>query len=162
MNAFDSHSSESQAETQNPQLSQPVLSEATFQQNFQNLMPLILSEWPQLSKEKLLDAKGDLEQAIATIASQTQHTRTLVRNQLSELAALAAEKSTTIRSSKTYAKVDELVHDLEARTEELIKDFKSEVLPELENRARSNLGTTLFMAVGLGFILGLLFGGRRG
>jgi hypothetical protein len=156
---------EQSANTQDPTttpLEEPALVQEAFQQNFQTLLPLILAEWPQLSQAKLLEAEGNLEHAVTTIADHTDHTRTLVRRQLSELATLATQKTDQIKSSKTYAKVDELVHDLEARTEDLMKEFKAEVLPELESQARSNLGTSLLITLGLGFILGLLFGGRRG
>lgn len=136
-------------------------SKASFQQHFQTLLPLILAEWPQLSKDALLQTEGDLEQAIAHISAHTQQTRTLVQEHLKELATVAAKRSATLRS-QTHAKVDGLVQDLEQRTEQLMQEFKSEILPELENKARSNIGSSLLMALGLGFILGLLVGGRRG
>ena len=58
--------------------------------------------------------------------------------------------------------MNQLLNDLETRTDHLIKEFRSELLPELEQKARSNLGTTLVITLGLGFILGLLAGGKRG
>jgi ElaB/YqjD/DUF883 family membrane-anchored ribosome-binding protein len=137
------------------------LSQENFRQNFQQIVPLILAEWPQISKAKLLEAEGNLEEAISHIANQTQHTRTLVRSHLAELSGLAAEKSKHLRS-EARTQVDHLIQDLETRTEQLMAEFKSEVLPELEQKARSNLGSSLLMALGFGFILGLLFGGRRG
>jgi ElaB/YqjD/DUF883 family membrane-anchored ribosome-binding protein len=137
------------------------LSRESFKQNFRTIVPLILAEWPHLSKKNLLETEGDLEHTIANIAEQTKHTRTLVQEHLKELTMLASKKSTAMRS-KAHSKVDELVHDLEDRTEQLVAEFKSEILPELENKARSNLGSSLLIALGLGFILGLMVGGKRG
>jgi hypothetical protein len=144
----------------------------TFQQTFSQLVPLILDEWPQLTRDRLLATEGDLEQVVHYISSQTEHTQTLVRRHIDELATLLRGKTfedgslpTTHepgRGEMVSSKIDELITDLEVRTEQLMKEFKAEVLPELERKARSNLGTSLLIALGIGFILGLTFGGKRG
>jgi hypothetical protein len=145
---------------------------ATFQQTFSQLVPLILDEWPQLTRDGLLTTEGDLEQVVHYISGQTEHTQTLVRRHIDELATLLRGKTSEDGSSPTThetgqgemasSKIDELITDLEVRTEQLMKEFKAEVLPELERKARSNLGTSLLIALGIGFILGLTFGGKRG
>ncbi|QQE65160.1 hypothetical protein GFS31_18450 [Leptolyngbya sp. BL0902] len=58
--------------------------------------------------------------------------------------------------------IDQLLGELEQRTDQLMQDFKADLLPELEQKARRNLGTSLLMALGLGIIVGLLLGGKRG
>ncbi|NJL49620.1 MAG: hypothetical protein HC929_22040 [Leptolyngbyaceae cyanobacterium SM2_5_2] len=144
----------------------------TFQQTFPQLVPLILEEWPQLTKDGLLATEGNLEQVIQYISCQTEHTQTLVRRHINELATLLKPTPSeegpwpTAKGSDegelVSSKIDELLADLETRTEHLMQEFKAEVLPELERKARSNLGTSLLIALGLGFILGLTFGGKRG
>ncbi len=144
----------------------------TFEKTFQQIVPLILEEWPQLTREDLLATEGKLEQAIHYISSQTEHTHALVRRYVNELVGLVqtnrSEDASTDAPNEARvgevmsSKIDDLVTDLEARTEQLMQEFKAEVLPELERRARSNLGTSLLIALGIGFILGLSFGGKRG
>lgn len=150
------------------------LSDEGFKQRYQDLLPLVLKEWPQLDKADLEAVQGNLDQAIHYIADKTDHTRTLVRHHLHELWLLAESRATKLRSLQNEgddlatgeatppSQTEQLIQELEKRTEHLIKEFKAELLPELEQKARSNLGSTLLMTLGLGFILGLLFGGRRG
>lgn len=143
------------------------LPEQFLDDNLQSFMPLLLEEWPQLQPDALLATGGDLEQLITHISTQTEHTRALTRHHLGELYSLwlikVAEPTLSPTDElKSHAQVNQLLEDLEARTDHLIKEFRSELLPELEKKARSNLGTTLVITLGLGFILGLLAGGKRG
>ncbi|MBE9140418.1 hypothetical protein IQ254_24995 [Nodosilinea sp. LEGE 07088] len=145
-------------------------SQAAFKHHFDALVPLILSEWPQLIESNLLETAGDLDLAVAYISGETDHTQTLTRHHLAELATLvqpagndaAPVLPATEAEATEPSTVDQLLSDLETRTEHLIDEFKAEMLPELEKKARSNLGTSLLIALGLGFILGLLLGGKRG
>lgn len=188
-----------------------------FKHQFDAMVPLILSEWPQLIEDNLLATEGDLERAVDYISGEIDHTKTLVRRHLNELASLIepvrsipeAISNTASRGSDRKAAslvnklqdavpdqvgefledrvssassssengisakistaleetvpttVDQLLNDLESRTERLISELKAEMLPELEKKARSNLGTSLLIALGLGFILGLRLGGKR-
>ncbi|PSR17000.1 hypothetical protein C8255_14865 [filamentous cyanobacterium CCP3] len=181
-----------------------------FKHQFDAMVPLILSEWPQLTEENLLDTAGDLERAVDYISDEIGSTKTRIRRHLDELASLIEPTSTDSTSgangkaaalvSKIQdavpdnvgqfiednlpatnstsengisakissaleetvpATVDQLLNDLESRTERLIAELKAEMLPELEKKARSNLGTSLLIALGLGFILGLRLGGKR-
>ncbi|MBE9159829.1 hypothetical protein IQ265_23770 [Nodosilinea sp. LEGE 06152] len=145
-----------------------------FKHQFDAMVPLILSEWPQLLEDNLRATKGDLELAVDYISGEVDHTKTRVRRHLDELAGLIEPAQTAVSaiavdgstssdsaSSALSSSVDLLLNDLEARTEHLIAEFKAEMLPELEKKARSNLGTSLLVALGLGFILGLLLGGKR-
>ncbi|MFH7245783.1 MAG: hypothetical protein ACHWZW_23375 [Spirulina sp.] len=159
-----------------------------------DLIPLMVEEWPDLSREALENVADDPEATVIYIATHTDHTRTLVRRHLGELASLMSTQAddasddhrpttlgqrdrpdivpsgdppdstteTTDQSAAGPSTIDQLLGELEDRTDQLIQDFKAEMLPELEKKARSNLGTSLLMAVGLGVILGLLLGGKRG
>lgn len=188
-----------------------------FKHQFDAMVPLILSEWPQLIEDKLLATEGDLERTVAYISGEIDHTKTLVRRHLNELASLiepvraipeaissTASRGADAKTASLVSKlqdavpdqvgefledrlsvttsssengisakistaleetvpttVDQLLNDLESRTERLIAELKAEMLPELEKKARSNLGTSLLIALGLGFILGLRLGGKR-
>jgi hypothetical protein len=143
------------------------LPDSLSEQHLQDLAPLLLEEWPQLQHDQVLATEGNLDDLIGYISTQTEHTRTLIRRHLGELYSLRQAKVTQpptarIDELKSHSQVNQLLEELETRTDRLIKEFRSELLPELEQKARSNLGTTLVITLGLGFILGLLAGGKRG
>jgi hypothetical protein len=143
------------------------LPDSFSEQHLQDLAPLILEEWPQLQPDQVLATEGNLDELIAYISMQTEHTRTLIRRHLGELYSLWQVKvtqPTTVRRDElgSHSQMNQLLEELETRTDHLIKEFRSELLPELEKKARTNLGTTLVITLGLGFILGLLAGGKRG
>ncbi|MGB5972575.1 MAG: hypothetical protein WBG38_04610, partial [Nodosilinea sp.] len=62
--------------------------QAAFENHFKAMVPLILSEWPQLIEENLVATEGDLDLAVAYISDETDQTQTLTRRHLDELATL--------------------------------------------------------------------------
>ena len=141
------------------------LSPEQFQANFTSLTPLILKEWSQISSDKLKSTNGELELVIELIVNQTEHTRTLIRSQLAELLYLVQKKpndsfhnSVNIKNSPSVD-WEQNLNILEQRIEKLVSQLKQEILPEIGTKARENMGTSLLTAIGLGFILGLIFGG---
>lgn len=141
----------------------------TFSQHFDAMVPLVMAEWPQLIEENLLATEGDLDLAVAYISDETDRTQTLIRRQLKELASLVepGDEAPIVPPSAPKddvsppSSIENLLDDLESRTEHLIQELKAEMLPELEQRARSNLGQSLLIALGIGFVLGLILGGKR-
>jgi len=146
-----------------------------FQANFAAIAPLILTEWPAVSKDSLMATAGELEPVVDCVAAATDHTRLLIRHQLRELCDLATLKSTQSQRSRfserlsqrldtplTESDVKHTLDLLEARTEELLQQFKQDVLPDLNEKVRKNVGGSLLTVLGIGFVLGLLMGGRRG
>ena len=134
------------------------LSPEQFQANFASLTPLILKEWSQISSDKLKSTNGELELVIELIVTQTDHTRTLIRSQLAELLYLVQKNSVNIKNSPSVD-WEQNLNTLEQRIEKLVSQLKQEILPEIGTKARENMGTSLLTAIGLGFILGLIFGG---
>ncbi len=142
-------------------------SQTTFRQHFEAMVPLLLAEWPQLIEANLLDTEGDLDLTVAYISGETDRTQTLIRRQIQELTTLVEAAAAPITSSNGAepsppSSIENLLDDLESRTEHLIQELKAEMLPELEQRARGNLGQSLLIALGIGFVLGLILGGKRG
>ena len=147
----------------------------SFQENFSSVIPLILEEWPQVKQDALVATNGELEPVVEQIATLTEHTHTMIRRHLRELYNIAVpvtlssssrsrqfQDSSSPSSDQPLSDIDRVLQLLEKRTDELVVEFKKEVLPELSEKARSNIGTSLLTALGIGFILGLLFGGGRG
>jgi hypothetical protein len=146
----------------------PTISQTEFAERFGAIAPLILEEWPQLAAEDLAATEGNLELAIDYIAARTEHTRTLIRHYLTELSQLQRWRETrpnahTSDPSKLedyiLPTLDRTLKTLEGRTEKLITRFETEMLPEVNRKAKDHVGTSLLTALGIGFILGLLFGG---
>jgi ElaB/YqjD/DUF883 family membrane-anchored ribosome-binding protein len=146
-----------------------------FQECFAGISPLILGEWKQVSAEQLAATNGDLSQVVECIATTTEHTQALVLRQLCELYQIAIHEQSSSESPPIPQAVSRLIQDqisddtvkqaiaqLEAKTEELLKQFKKEILPEVNQKMQKNPLGTLLTAVGIGFVLGLLLGGRRG
>jgi hypothetical protein len=116
---------------------------------------------------------------VVYISDETDRTKTLVRRQINELATLVevdapapgkvaanGASSASLEPAGPLgidkSSIDNLLDDLESRTENLIQELKAEMLPELEKRARGNLGQSLLIALGIGFVLGLILRGKRG
>lgn len=153
----------------------PTLCPDRFKANFKAIVPLILEEWSDLSPDNLASTDGELERVVDCIATLTDRTRALIRRQLRELYQLAllesappkttrlSERLTQLTNSKlTETELKQTIDLLEERTEELLAQFKKEVLPELNDKVRNNVGGSLLTALGIGFILGFLLGGIRG
>jgi len=152
-----------------------TLSPDTFKANFEAIAPLILEEWSSISPDSLMATEGEFDPVVDHIASVTDRTRLLVRQQLRELYLLAVVEPAPVRRSPLSERLSQLADSplsesdlkmtlaaLEARTEEVLEQFKKDVLPELNEKVRSNVGGSLLTALGIGFVLGLLFGGSRG
>lgn len=161
------------------------LSDDSFKDNLNELIPLIEAEWPSMDTEVIRAAEGDVDAVVDYIAAQTEHTRTLVRRQLAELNSLAIRDRITkeaqvkpatngsstnsinstsngTNGSGLSSEIDQILQVLERHTEDLVGQFKKDVLPEVSDRARSNIGTSLLTALGIGFLLGIIIGGGRG
>jgi ElaB/YqjD/DUF883 family membrane-anchored ribosome-binding protein len=156
------------------------LSPDRFKERFSDLTPLILDEWAFLKPEALNNTHGDLDLVVEYIADQSDRTRTLVRRQLTELYQLAdqndspplggeADSHSRFQDS-VVPTVEQTLRQLEKRAEKLLaqverevlprlNDQVKEVLPELNERVREKPGASLLTAFGIGFLIGMIFGG---
>lgn len=153
----------------------PAIALDTFKANFEAIAPLILEEWPTISSQNLMATDGELDRVVDCIAAATERTRVLIRHQLRELYHLAVVEPAQPRRSHLSERLSQLADRslsesdlkqtldlLEERTEDLLRQFKKDVLPELNEKVRNHVGGSLLTALGIGFVLGLLMGGSRG
>ncbi len=141
-----------------------------FLADFERVSPLICEEWPGVDSAALTATAGDYEGVVSLIAGTTEHTRARVRQQLTELAALARAanhgevKVRVLVNSDVKVDVDvklqEIARKLEQRFDGITRALRSR-LADAEKRVVERPYTTLIAALGLGMIVGLLFGGRR-
>ncbi|MBO9999321.1 MAG: hypothetical protein J7641_10000 [Cyanobacteria bacterium SID2] len=131
-----------------------------FREKFEVLVSMVLEEWPQVSREELLETEGELDRVVELVATRTEHTKQLVRRQLAELDRLCESPETEPEIDRNAnLSVDEVLERLERRTEKLLDRVKAEVLPEVKVQTKRHPVTSLLTAMGIGFILGLLFAG---
>jgi hypothetical protein len=154
----------------------------TFANAFAALRPAIAAEWTEVDDEALLATDGDLDRVVALIAERTTRTKALIRRQLEELyrvvtepapAAHAAPRGRTRsprageRGSERPADggaqpgVDQLLAELERRTAQIMRELRGGFLDNTRDRVRDNLFFSLIVAIGFGFIVGVLFNGSN-
>lgn len=153
----------------------PPPSSSRFQASFRAVAPLILAEWPTVQADALQATTGQMDQVVDCIATATGHTHTLIRRQLGELYQMAIateEKAAAPRLSDHVtqlmneqlgdANLQEAIAHLETQTEKILQQMKQEMLPDLQEQVQKHPLKSVLTAVGIGFVLGLLVGGRRG
>lgn len=127
--------------------------------DFAVLARLVREEWPSVDAAALEATGGDDDQIVALVATATEHTKALVRKQLAELRGLA--RGTRRRAWFEDDDADELLRRAGARAKELAKDLEGQAIREATRQVRKNPLASLLVAMGLGLLLGLFFGGSR-
>jgi len=126
-----------------------------LREHFQTLLPLLQQEWPDIARERWEATRGSLEELVQLIASQTSHTRTIIRGQLLELVDHMG------RIRKTPKAWDEMLHPLEEQLDTLIDELRRDLRPRLRRSIRQQPLLSLSVAILAGFVTGLLLGSRR-
>jgi ElaB/YqjD/DUF883 family membrane-anchored ribosome-binding protein len=141
-------------------------SPSDFQSAFERVFGLILEEWPSVTIDALKETSGDLDRVTALVAEASGKTKALVKRQLGELMQLVDEGAPAARPFTAQTeKLTDFIELLEGRTRELLELAKGE-FPEarakIEASVEEHPWTSLLIALGLGFIVGLIMrGGRR-
>lgn len=125
-----------------------------FRETYPELKPLLLQEYPQIDAQTLDANNSDPEKLINFIAKKTDHTRTKVRRDIDELSQIVRANG--------EGRLRRAMHVLEERSQELATRFQEEIVPKAEQQMREYLWTSVFSALGVGVVIGLLFGLTRG
>jgi ElaB/YqjD/DUF883 family membrane-anchored ribosome-binding protein len=159
-----------------------VAFDETFRQGFDVLSPKILSEWSKVDPVELEASRGELANVVEIVARTTERAPSEIEAKLRAMAEPEAKpadegapksaeaKSTEAKSgslsdklhdaAKQMDQVVSAVRRFEAFAAQEAKRVKGDVLPAAETKIKNNLWTSLFIALGLGFLLGLLVRGR--
>jgi hypothetical protein len=152
-----------------------------FRRSFPDMVPRILAEWPDVERDALDSTDGDLDATVSLIAHATQHSKTLVRRHLAELADVEARTPSPMEArlarvlealeaavgpleaeaERVANKVARVVEGAEAEGRVLAHDVRRSV-DATERTLRGNFWTTLLVTLGLGVLAGLFVGGRHG
>ncbi len=157
---------------------------ATFASAFASLRPVIAAEWSEVDEDALAATDGDLDRVVALIAERTARTKALIRRQLEELYRVATEPVPAAhgsargrgRANRTAERgadragdaatppgVDQLLAELERRTAQIMRELRGGFFDNTRDRVRDNIFFSLIVAIGFGFIVGVLFtGSSRG
>lgn len=126
-----------------------------------------MSEWPSVDGAALHATAGDFEKVVELVARVTEHTHALIKRQLAELTDLerkdkGASASSSSPGSPGQRAVD-MVDRINRRTTELLKELRDKHLETAREKARENIFVTILAALGIGLLIGFIFGGfRRG
>lgn len=145
----------------------PALTRATFLESWEQLAPLILSEWDQVDEESLEKTEGDLDRVVALLSERTARTKAMVRRLLFELYQVVHEQPQRTRASSRRPQadsglpesVDAMVQDLERRAARVMRELRGGLLRDTSHKIHEHLLFSLLVTLGLGFIVGVLFTG---
>lgn len=127
-----------------------------FAERFDRLAPMILEEWPQVDGEALDQTQGDLDLLVALIATETDHSKTLVKKQLEEIATIANDNGA---SQNEVRKLRQMVERLQAKSHDVTDYVRKQMVTDAKEKVNQHPLQSLLMAVGLGVIIGFLLRG---
>lgn len=133
----------------------------TFQGDFSRLAPLIVEEWPQVDPIAVEKTAGNYDLLVSLISTETEHSKVLVKKQLTELADVARSDK-DITDEKQNAEIKRLramVDRLTARSQEVSNYVREQMLEDARGQISKNPVVALLTAIGLGFVLGFILRG---
>ena len=149
MNSSSSPSSES---VENKEVLTENLSEKSFTEQFDDLLPKIQERWPDMAKQTLEATKGSLDDLINVIALHSGKTNFGVKEQLEELFHSASDTTKGLAES---------LEPLETQLEDLLDELNSTLRPKIEKPIRKRPLLAIGIAAGIGVLFGLLMGGGK-
>jgi ElaB/YqjD/DUF883 family membrane-anchored ribosome-binding protein len=124
-----------------------------FRERFEQLLPTIQKEWPQVAQHTLEATRGSLDMVVEVIARQTGRTSEGVKAQLLDLVHVTGDQAHHLADS---------LKPLEDQLEHLLDELNSTLRPRLEKPVRERPLLALGVAAGVGLLTGLLLAsGRR-
>ncbi len=153
MESENSASSENQASVDTPVTESQNLSNHWFNEQFDDLLPKIQEEWPELAKQTIEATRGSLDELVNVISSHSGKSSIGVIEQLEELINSASDKTKNLAES---------LEPLEKQLEDLLDELNSTLRPRIEKPIQKRPLVAIGIAATIGVLLGLLMsGGKR-
>ncbi len=153
MESENSASWENQAQVDTPSPERNTLSNKWFSQQFDELLPKIQEQWPDLAKQTIEATRGSLDDLVEIISLHSGKTSEGVLEQLEDLLNVASDRTKEIAES---------LEPLEKQLEDLLDELNSTLRPRIEKPVRQRPLVAIGIAAGIGVLLGILMvGGRR-
>lgn len=133
----------------------------SFRDDFTRIRPLILEQWPQIDGDALEQTQGDYDLLVSLIATETEHSKALVKKQLGEISDVAQAKSgdKDEEQDNEIKRLQGMVDRLTARSQEVSNYVREQMLVDARGQVNKNPLVALLMAVGLGFVVGFILRG---
>ena len=153
MESVNSSSSQSSNSVNTEEAIDENSSEQWFTEQFENLLPKIQEQWPDLAKQTLEATKGSLDDLINVISTHSGKNSFGVREQLEEIFHSATDTTRGLAES---------LEPLEKQLEELLDELNSTLRPRIEKPVRNRPILAIGIAAGIGVLFGIILaGGRR-
>ena len=153
MQSENSGSCETQAAVDQKPAENRSLSNQWFSDQFDELLPRIQEEWPDLAKQTIEATRGSFDELIQLLSSHTGNSTSGVIDQLENLFNSASDQTKTLA---------ETLEPLEEQLEHLLDELNHTLRPRIEKPIRKRPLLAIGIAAGIGVLLGVLMsGGRR-
>ena len=126
--------------------------EEWFSEQFENLLPKIQEQWPNLAKQTLEATKGSLDDLINVISIHSGKNSFGVKEQLEEIFHSATDTTRGIAES---------LEPLEKQLEDILDELNSTLRPRIETPVRKRPLMAIGIAAGIGVLFGILLGGGK-
>ncbi len=152
MESVNSSSSQSSNSVDSEEAIAEKSSDQWFNEQFENLLPKIQEQWPDMAKQTLEATKGSLDELISVISIHSGKNSFGVQEQLEEIFNSATDKTRGLAES---------LEPLEKQLEDLLDDLNSTLRPRIEKPVRKRPLLAIGIAAGIGVLFGILLGGGR-
>ncbi len=152
MESVNSSSSQSSNSVQTKEAIAEKPSEQWFTDQFDNLLPKIQEQWPDLARQTLEATKGSLDDLINVISSHSGKNSFGVKEQLEEIFDSATDTTRGLAES---------LEPLEKQLEDLLDELNSTIRPRIEKPVKKRPLLAIGIAAGIGVLFGILLGGGR-
>ena len=152
MESVNSSSSQSTNSVETEESIAEKSSEQWFTEQFENLLPKIQEQWPDLARQTLEATKGSLDDLINVISIHSGKNSFGVKEQLEEIFHSATDTTRGLAES---------LEPLEKQLEDLLDELNSTLRPRIEKPVRKRPLLAIGIAAGIGVLFGILLGGGR-
>ena len=128
------------------------ISEKWLREKIDRLIPVIQEKWPTIAKQTLEKAKGNIDDLVEVIASNTGTSANGIKNQLFEIIDSIQENNWEIA---------EKIEPIESQLEELLDELNSTLRPKIESPIRKKPILSIAIAAGIGLLIGSLINSRN-
>ena len=128
------------------------ISEKWLREKIDRLIPVIQEKWPTIAKQTLEKAKGNIDDLVEIIASNTGTSANGIKNQLFEIIDSIQENNWEIA---------EKIEPIESQLEELLDELNSTIRPKIESPIRKKPILSIAIAAGIGLLIGSFINSGR-
>ncbi len=154
MESENSESCEAQASVEDKLPEQHKLSKHWLSDQFDELLPKVQEEWPDLAKQTLEATRGSFDELVKVISIHSGITSSGVIDQLENLFNTASDHTKNIAES---------LEPIEKQLEDLLDELNDSLRPRIETPVRKRPLLAIGIAASIGVVLGILMsGGKRG